>query len=123
MKSYLTIHLKVHSDLKPFKCSICGIYMKAKQALIDHENRHTGIKAFQCTQCDQKFISKSLCHTHEKTHQPHVTPKFPCLICSKFFARRSYLKTHMTIHNNNKKFICDVCCSYDTFALDIFFSV
>lgn len=110
MKSYLTIHMKVHSQVKSFKCSICGDYMKSKQALIDHENRHLGVKAYPCSQCDQRFISRALCVTHEKTHFDVSTSRFkyPCTVCNKLFVRRAYLKTHMTIHSGDKPFVCDV---------------
>lgn len=110
VKSYLTIHMKVHSQVKSFKCSICGDYMKSKQALIDHENRHLGVKAYPCSQCDQRFISRALCVTHEKTHFDVSTSRFkyPCTVCNKLFVRRAYLKTHMTIHSGDKPFVCDV---------------
>lgn len=122
IKSYLTIHMKVHSDVKPFTCNICGIAIKSKQALIDHENRHLGVKAYKCTTCDQKFISKSLCLAHEKTHmENNVVTKYPCSVCNKLFVRRAYLKIHMTIHNGNKPFICDVSTKYsftESFFID-----
>ncbi|XP_037051231.1 zinc finger protein OZF-like isoform X2 [Bradysia coprophila] len=110
IKSYLTIHKKIHSNIKPYACSICGLEVKAKQALIDHENRHLGVKNYQCSQCDRKFISKSICATHEKTqHSTESNHKHPCPVCKKLFVRKSYLKTHMTIHSGNKLFICEQC--------------
>lgn len=112
VKSYLTIHMKVHSQAKPYKCSTCGAQMKSKQALIDHENRHLGVKAFKCNTCDRSFISRALLVTHEKTHGDEaITHKYPCTVCNKMFVRRAYLKTHMTIHSGNKPFICDVSLS------------
>lgn len=110
IKSYLATHMKTHQSAdNAFKCTTCGLALKSKDALINHENRHLGLKPFGCTQCDQKFVSDTLRIAHERTHYGgNVERKYPCPICNKLFVRKSYLKTHLTVHTGDKPFVCDV---------------
>lgn len=57
-KSYLTVHQRVHSSIKPFPCTTCGQNFKTKQSLLDHTNRHLGVKPFICNVCGRAFITK-----------------------------------------------------------------
>lgn len=100
--------MKTHSDDKPFKCSMCELKFKAKQGLIDHENRHLGLKHFECSICKKRFITKSLCLSHLQTHSEDVPRDHQCTECAKFFSTKSCLKMHMKIHFNDRQHVCGV---------------
>lgn len=57
-KSYLMVHQRVHSDVKPYPCTTCGRNFKTKQSLLDHTNRHLGVKPYICDVCGRGFITK-----------------------------------------------------------------
>lgn len=57
-KSYLMVHQRVHSDIKPYPCTTCGRNFKTKQSLLDHTNRHLGVKPYMCDICGRGFITK-----------------------------------------------------------------
>lgn len=87
---------------------MCDLRFKAKQALIDHENRHLGLKPYSCVLCKKRFITKSLCISHFQTHSNDASPKHQCTTCSKLFATKSCLKMHMKIHSNDRRHVCEV---------------
>ena len=64
----LTLHMKVHSDIKPFKCEICDKEFKRKNELTAHQKYHTGAKPFKCKLCSKGFGSSSNLAMHMRTH-------------------------------------------------------
>ncbi|KAJ8956017.1 hypothetical protein NQ318_006293 [Aromia moschata] len=101
-KSYLMVHQRVHSDVKPYPCTTCGQNFKTKQSLLDHTNRHLGVKPYMCEICGRGFITKGLCRAHQKVHSGLDNRKYSCKICSKMFVSKSYLQTHLRIHTGEK---------------------
>lgn len=90
---------------------MCDLSFKAKQGLIDHENRHLGLKPYQCNQCNKRFITKSLCLSHYQTHSKTVKREHQCTTCGKLFASKSCMKMHMKIHFDDKQYMCEVSLS------------
>lgn len=73
-KSYLMVHQRVHSDVKPYPCTTCGRNFKTKQSLLDHTNRHLGVKPYMCDICGRGFITKG--KTKYKTSSTNGCFKF-----------------------------------------------
>ena len=57
-KGHLNVHMRVHSDLKPFGCTICPLKFSISCNLETHMQTHSGLKPFGCTICSKK-ISQS----------------------------------------------------------------
>ena len=57
-KSYLRVHQRTHSNVKPYPCITCGQNFKSKQSLINHTNRHLGVKPYMCDICGRGFVTR-----------------------------------------------------------------
>ena len=45
-KSYLNVHKRIHSGMKPYKCDVCEKSFGRKDTLINHMLVHSGKKDF-----------------------------------------------------------------------------
>lgn len=139
IKSYLTIHLRTHNTEKSFKCSIpmCDRRFKAKQALVDHENRHLGRK-YMCEVCGKTLTRKTFTrhkriHTGDKPYKwVQFIPRLIVLVflyqsidnavllcrcnflkCQKSFVQSSTLQIHMRLHTGERPYACESpMCNY-----------
>ena len=58
----------VHSDVKAFKCEICGREFREKKNMRKHWLVHTGDRPHKCEICDKTFIQSSSLKNHMKQH-------------------------------------------------------
>lgn len=103
---------KMHSGNR-YQCQICFKSFSSKHGLRTHVETHLlesqRHKKFKCNECDRSYYSGSSLSYHRSTHSmeqevgPHV-----CRKCSKEFAKRQGLRTHMTIHRMYP-FDCHFC--------------
>lgn len=66
--SNLKRHLLIHSDIRPFTCSICNHGFRQKVTLDRHMLIHTGSQPYTCTLCDFKCRRKAYLKNHYVAH-------------------------------------------------------
>ena len=102
----LNYHLRTHIT-NDFNCAVCDTYLPSKHILKVHMRMHTNERPFTCPDCPYKGTQKSNLNTHLKRHigeKPEV-----CKECKKQFSTVAYLKIHMLIHVGMKPFSCNSC--------------
>ncbi|XP_022900157.2 zinc finger protein 558-like [Onthophagus taurus] len=104
--SKLKIHLKSHSNEKPFICTFCNKRLKTRSNLKQHENIHRECRRYVCNICGKTFNQSSTLRTHLKLHGDKDQS---CRLCSKTFCRLADLKTHLRTHTGEKPFQCGTC--------------
>ncbi|XP_037335836.2 zinc finger protein 345-like isoform X2 [Pungitius pungitius] len=103
----LQIHLRTHSEEKPYRCGECGRGFTTKGPLTIHMRVHTGEAPYRCPDCGWAFKRKINLDNHVTIHSG-LKP-FVCGICGKACARKSYLTVHMRTHNGERPYKCLLC--------------
>ncbi|XP_055639533.1 zinc finger protein OZF-like [Toxorhynchites rutilus septentrionalis] len=100
-KSYLKHHnALLHSENKPFACTLCPSKFKAKSNLRLHLRTHTQERPYSCELCNKSFMYP----TDKKRHMiQHTGQKpFKCTDCDKEFTRKGVLLKHRACHENEQ---------------------
>ncbi|XP_078425901.1 uncharacterized protein LOC144697778 [Cetorhinus maximus] len=97
----------VHSEEKPYMCSVCGRGFSQSSDLSEHKCRHNGMKPWKCGECGKGFKSPSDLESHWRTHTGEKP--FTCSECGKGFTRSSYLLIHQRVHTGERPFTCSKC--------------
>ncbi|CAG9857104.1 unnamed protein product [Phyllotreta striolata] len=101
------VHMKKHSNNKPYHCTHCDASFCRKPYLEVHLRTHTGEKPFECDICQKKFTQKSSLNTHKRSHTG-LRP-FACEVCFKRFSVKSYLVAHRWSHAASNGIACGLC--------------
>jgi len=103
-----TVHQRIHSDSRPFPCTVCGICFRQLGDLRYHkQSKHSEIPEFQCEFCGKEFARKYSLTLHRKIHTGELS--HPCDLCDKSFRAAVYLQNHRRIHTGEKPFSCSKC--------------
>ncbi|KAJ2939988.1 hypothetical protein O0L34_g6697 [Tuta absoluta] len=78
--------------LKLFKCFACQKQFSLSYYLRLHVRSHTDEKPYTCPECGQSFITASKLGRHTK--RIHLAIRFQCRICYRFFSRFDILTKH-----------------------------
>lgn len=103
---YLKMHQKVHSEERPYKCTICNKTFRWRSNLTEHQHIHDE-KPFQCGVCKKEFTQLSDFRNHQLIHSEERPVKCQC--CDKSFDDPRYLKIHYQIHSEDRPYKCNIC--------------
>ena len=97
-KQYMTAHMIIHSDSRPFNCQVCGNSFKQKAHLQKHMKIHTGERNHVCSYCNKKFKSEYNLKVHLRGHNNERPYK--CYLCGQPFRQKAHLIPHFKFHSN-----------------------
>ncbi|XP_056913015.1 zinc finger and BTB domain-containing protein 41-like [Takifugu flavidus] len=106
-RPHLQEHMILHTQDRPFKCSLCDEYFKSRFARLKHQEKfHLG--PFPCEICGRQFNDTGNRKRHiECTHGGKR--KWTCFVCGKSVRERTTLKEHLRIHSGEKPHLCSIC--------------
>ena len=89
----------------PYPC--CDLTFKSEHGLQRHFRKHDALRRFSCSHCLLRFNSKLQAHTHF-IHSHSAEKPFCCLEpdCTKQFATKQGLTSHLTSHKFDKPYKC-----------------
>ncbi|XP_019869173.1 zinc finger protein 239 [Aethina tumida] len=110
MLGNLNVHKKSHSRVKTHICSFCGKGFFSANSLSLHEKIHANKRAYKCALCSKAFNTFSDLYKHKLcVHSDPSKWKNVCPFCSKRFALKVNLDTHIMSHTGEKNFACEMC--------------
>jgi len=108
-RSHLRKHELVHQNLE-FSCSKCTQTFKSPEHLEQHLVRiHSGIKPYKCSHCELRFAIQKRRILHEnRMHCRNRSRMLKCPECSNYYTKPGTFKIHMSRSHTNYKFECPV---------------
>ncbi|XP_062045887.1 zinc finger protein 883-like [Lepus europaeus] len=102
VRNHNSLHIRIHTEEKPYDCNTCGKAFHQKSKLITHQRIHTEtrhqrihtrVKRYECGKAffwNSQLIKHNRIHTGEKPCD--------CNTCGKAFGQKSQLIAHQRIH-------------------------
>lgn len=102
--------MRVHTNDKPFSCSLCGKKFRSNNHLESHLLVYSAERNHACEKCSSKFKTRSNLIQHIKTHEIQQSSK--CEKCFKNFIGEEHLRIHIQrIHRHRERQHFWVFCS------------
>ncbi|XP_074647917.1 uncharacterized protein LOC141903614 [Tubulanus polymorphus] len=103
----LNKHLFVHTEDRQFKCGECGKMFKRISHVKEHLKIHSSERPYECSCCNKRFKTSNACKVHIRTHTS--TAPWQCSFCSKSFREKGSLERHWRKHTGSKPYECKHC--------------
>ncbi|XP_072025771.1 uncharacterized protein [Amphiura filiformis] len=107
-KLYISRHIMLHSEDRPYICEHCGKSFKSDIVLRAHLETHDN-KTFPCDQCDYVGGTKAAIYNHRQCHIPKEQMQFKCDQCDWVGKRSTEFQIHLRKHSAMKLFRCGHC--------------
>lgn len=91
-KHALNVHMRIHSSIKPYVCTVCFELFSALSSLKIHQRKHSGDRPYSCKFCKKAFADSSTLRQHERIHTGEKP--YRCHLCDRRTAQAGNLKSH-----------------------------
>ncbi|CAG4985186.1 unnamed protein product [Colias eurytheme] len=107
VKEAYDVHMKLHTpESGSFVCEVCETYLKSEDTLHRHKLRH--YRRYRCMVCSVRFKDKDAAAGHVSYSHSGFT--FNCEQCGSMFKRPQYLRRHIEqMHTKATPMECPVC--------------